>query len=196
LFLLIAVGNRISTPLKPGDAEVAQMRIAQTPLAAQTTELKFAEPTSDAWKRLSKAWGEPAYVVTVELARNEQGCWEDFHLDTESTVAFEADSQPLFGHLNECGNGYLGLKFRSPAAEFRFTAPEHAKFPPADLVILPVWPGDMKRHLGEAYVDEELAGVSRWLMGIGAILALVGAAGMWGRGRSTSLTATSSSGGL
>jgi hypothetical protein len=177
LLILVAVGNRISAPLKPGDADAAQMRLAQAPLRTQI--LKFAEPVNDGWKRLVKAWGRPAFVFTVELARNEQGCWEDFRLDVQSPVGMVAVSEPLFGHLNECGGRPLGLKFQAPAAEFQITVPEHADFPPADLVILPVWPGDMKQRLGEAYVDEKLAAIARWLMGVGAVLALAGGAGMW-----------------
>src|SRR5712664_2575467 len=72
LLVLVALGNQISTPLKPGDADVAQSRLAQVPL--QTQELKFAAPETGAWMRLNQTWGSPSYILTVELARNEQGC--------------------------------------------------------------------------------------------------------------------------
>ena len=121
--------------------------------------------------------------MTVELARNEQGCWEDFRLEVTSAVAMTAVSEPLFEHVNECGGRALGLRFQAAAADFRIAAPEHADFPPADLVILPVWPGDMKRRLGEAYVDEKLATISWWLLGVGALMALAGGAWMWSGAR-------------
>jgi hypothetical protein len=175
LLFLAGLGDRIVTPLERGDADAARERLAQVPLLTQT--LKFTEPESDAWKRLTKAWGPPAFVVTVELARNEQGCWEDFHLDVISPVTLQPVSQPLPGHVNECAGRVLGLAFQATAADFAITVPEHANFPPADLVILPVWP-DMQRRLGDAYVDERLAVIARWLMGAGAVLALAGAAGV------------------
>jgi hypothetical protein len=177
LLVLIGLGDRIATPLKRGDADAARERLAQVPLRSQT--LRFIEPASAAWKRLTEAWGPPAFVITVELARNEQGCWEDFHLDVISPVALQPVSKPLPGHLNECAGRALGLAFQAPAADFAITAPEHAKFPPADLVVLPVWPGDMQRRLGDAYVDEKLAVIAWWLMGAGAVLALAGVTGMW-----------------
>jgi len=84
--MLVSLGNQISTPLKPGDADVTRSRLAQVPL--QTQEVKFATPETGAWMRL-KAWGPPSYVLTVELARKEQCCWDDFHLTVKSPVRFK-----------------------------------------------------------------------------------------------------------
>lgn len=131
--------------------------------------------------RLSKTWGAPAYVLTVELARNEQGCWEDFHLDVKTPVPMETVTEPLFGHVNECGGRALGLKFQAPRASFEITVADHEAFPPADLVVVAVWPGDMKQRMGEAYLDERLAQLSQWLMAVGgAMLGLAGMAAMRG----------------
>jgi hypothetical protein len=41
----------------------------------------------------------------------------------------------------------------------------------------------MKQRLGEAYVDEKLAVISWWLLGVGAVMALAGAAWMWSGAR-------------
>ncbi len=175
LLVLVAAGNQISTTLKPGDADQAQSQLARVPL--QTQNLKFAEPDSAAWKRLRKAWGRPEYVLTVELARNEQGCWDDFHIAVQSPVALAPMSERAFGHVNECAGRALGLRFQT-AANFHITIPDHENFPPAELVILPLWPGDEKQRLGEAYIDERLSQISRWLLGGGVLLALAGAWGL------------------
>lgn len=176
------MGNRISTPLRPGDADASQASLARIPLRGpfQNQHISFAEPRSGVWKRLVRAWGRPAFVMTVELARNEQGCWDDFGLDVTSAAALTPVSEPVFGHGNECGGRSLGLKFQAAAADFAVTARESVDLPPGDLVILPVWPGDAKQRLGDAYVDEELGAISWWVMGAGAILLLAGGAAMRG----------------
>jgi hypothetical protein len=174
--ILIAVGNQISTPLKPGDADAAQMRLANVPLKSQN--LTFKEPDNAAWQRLGKSWGKPSYVLTVELARNEQGCWDDFKLDVKSAAALTPMTDPAFGHVNECGGRTLGLKFQGPV-DFQIVVSDQGDFPPAELAILPVWPGDMKQRLGDAYLDERLSVIARWVLGAGVLLALAGVVGMW-----------------
>jgi hypothetical protein len=198
LLILVAIGNRISTPLRPSDANAALKLLRRIPLTQLRKQpiVQFTAPNDDAWKRLRNAWGEPVYVVAITVARNEQACWEDFHWDMTASVSLDPSTSPAFGYLSACDGRLLGFKFSAAAGQtvtfvFRKSGTAEttpfppAPPPPADLVILANWSGDMKQRLGEAYVDQALRNASNYLLLLGGVcLALSALVTFRGRTRS------------
>jgi hypothetical protein len=176
LLILVGVGNHLATSLQPADADQALSRLVQIPVqqiqSQKLVETKFTAPGGPSWNRLRRAWGDPTYVIAVEPARNEQGCWDEFFLDVKSTILLKPVTTPLYGHMTECPGHPLGLEFQAGPDQhvnLQIASQSEQPLPPADLVVMANWSGDMKQRLGEVYVDETLRKISNWLMVLGGV---------------------------
>lgn len=127
------------------------------------SSFSFSIPDDRDWRRARHSWGAPDYVIAIRLGRDFLGCVSpaDLRVRLESAagkpISTRSNAGIPYGYSAECPNPTTRF-----AAEPGSTIIAHVvcrKRVTADggeLIILPLWPGNVKDHIVGAMIDRDI----------------------------------------
>ncbi len=202
--LALGIVLRPRFALNSRDAGAAFEPLASVPLrrlkGRGSISLKATIPSGPAWARLTRAWGDPAYVVAVAFPppSNVLYCHTGGALVIDASansraLPLEAAELPPYGYSSDCAP--VGVRFQAPSGTTVTIRVSERPSPPPDrgpdiepalwsgtLVVVPYWSGLVKDRLVGLALDDELRPISAGLILAGEVvlaLAACAALALW-----------------
>jgi hypothetical protein len=154
-------------PLHAGDARVAFERLADVPLGQIESQglddVMVTVPSSAAWRRIRRSWGDPGYIIAVVAPGPKQYLYCLEKLDLRVSVAMGSQQlnlrtaeYPPYGYSVDCKPA--GLQFHAlegATVRIRVARGLGGVPRPANLVVEPYWTAGAKDHLAGVALEEQ-----------------------------------------